>query len=265
MPENLSARTETPPRIDVIVPVYNEEHVLPTSVATLVGFLREKVAAPWRVLITDNASIDGTEEVSRRLAEEYPEVDYVRIPRKGRGGALKQVWVESPAEFVTYMDVDLSTNLDAFPKMIELLENGCDVVIGSRLRHDADTKRSFKREVLSQGYNVLVKLFFGTRFTDAQCGFKGMRRSAAQRLVPHVEDRKWFFDTELLVLAEKSGHRVGEVPVDWIEDLDTRVQLIITIRDDMVALFRLRGSLSRVLARIRSEGEGEAREEVAGA
>ncbi|MEZ5066320.1 MAG: glycosyltransferase family 2 protein [bacterium] len=238
------------PRVDVMIPVYNEERALPVSVSTLSAFLREHVHVPYRILITDNASIDRTEEVGRRLCDEYPHVDYVRLPQKGRGGALKQVWLESPAEFVTYMDVDLSTNLSAFPKMLALLEDGADVVIGSRLRHDADTTRSFKREVLSRGYNVLVKAFFGTRFTDAQCGFKGMRREAVKRLVPHVEDRKWFFDTELLVLAEKSGHRIGEVPVDWIEDLDTRVQLLRTIWDDLVALVRLRGSLRAVLKRI---------------
>jgi glycosyltransferase involved in cell wall biosynthesis len=239
------------PQVDVIIPVYNEEKILPQSIAALTSFLREHADCPYRILITDNASIDRTEEVARRLAEQYPEVEYVRIPRKGRGGALKQVWLESPAEFVTYMDVDLSTNLSAFPQMLTRLRNGSDVVIGSRLMTGADTTRSLKREILSRGYNVLVRLFFGTGFSDAQCGFKGARREAVRRLVPHVEDHRWFFDTELLVLAEKSGHSIGEVPVDWIEDLDTRVQLLRTIWDDLVALFRLRATLSGVLRRIR--------------
>jgi glycosyltransferase involved in cell wall biosynthesis len=241
------------PEVEVVIPVYNEEHVLPRSIATLIGFLRDHVTMRFRVLIADNASIDGTEAVGRRLAEEYPEVVYRRLPRKGRGGALRTVWLESPARFVTYMDVDLSTNLTAFPRMLDLLRDGSDVVIGSRLRPDAATTRSFKREVLSRGYNVLVKLVFGTRFTDAQCGFKGARREVVQCLVPHVEDQKWFFDTEFLVLAEKSGHALGEVPVDWIEDLDSRVQLFYTIRDDLVALVRLRRALRTVLGRIRDE------------
>jgi len=239
--------------IDVIIPVYNEEKILPQSIATLVGFLRENIRLPYRVLITDNASIDKTEEVGRRLAEQYDEVEYLRLPQKGRGGALKSVWLESPADFVTYMDVDLSTNLAAFPKMVQLLSNGSHVVIGSRLRPDADTTRSLKREVLSRGYNVLVKLFFGTRFTDAQCGFKGLRREAAQLLIPEVLDRKWFFDTELLVLAEKSGFKISEVPVSWIEDLDTRVELVKTIADDLSALVRLRRNLAGTLGRIRAE------------
>jgi glycosyltransferase involved in cell wall biosynthesis len=236
--------------VDVIIPVYNEEKILPQSMKTLVTFLRENVSRPFRVLITDNASIDRTEEVSRQLAEQYPEVDYVRIPRKGRGGALKQVWLESPAEYVTYMDVDLSTHLRAFNEMMELLENGSDVVIGSRLRPEANTTRSFKRELLSRGYNFLIRVFFRTRFTDAQCGFKGVRRAAAQLLIPHIEDHKWFFDTELLVMAEKSGHRIGEVPVEWIEDLDTRVKLVRTIYDDMMGIFRMVGSLSATLRKI---------------
>ena len=245
-----------PPRLDVIIPVYNEEAILPRSIGTLVSFLRGNVDISYRVLITDNASIDRTQEVSERLAREYDEVEYRRIPQKGRGGALKTVWLESPAEFCTYMDVDLSTNLTAFPLLLERLRNGDDVVIGTRLAADSDTVRSFKREVLSRGYNFLVKLFFRTRFTDAQCGFKGVRRAAVQRLVPQVEDRKWFFDTELLVLAEKSGHRIGEVPVDWIEDLDTRVQLVRTISDDLSGLFRLARSLPGVLRRI-EEARGE--------
>jgi glycosyltransferase involved in cell wall biosynthesis len=239
--------------IDVIIPVYNEEKILPKSIATLVGFLREHVREPYRVLITDNASIDRTEEVGRRLATQYEEVEYLRLPRKGRGGALKTVWLDSPAEFVTYMDVDLSTHLAAFPQMIQLLSNGSHVVIGSRLHTEADTTRSLKREVLSRGYNFLVKLFFGTRFSDAQCGFKGLRREAAQRLIPEVQDRKWFFDTELLVLAEKSGFKISEVPVSWIEDLDTRVELLKTIADDLSALVRLRRDLSATLDRIRAE------------
>jgi len=238
------------PLVDVIIPVYNEEKVLPQSIGTLVTFLREHADYPFRVLITDNASVDDTEAVARRLAGEYPEVEYRRIPRKGRGGALKTVWLESPAEYVTYMDVDLSTNLRAFPQLVDRLRNGSDVVIGSRLMVGADTTRSLKREILSRGYNVIVKLFFRTKFTDAQCGFKGVRRGVVQLLVPHVEDRKWFFDTELLVLAEKSGHEIGEVPVDWIEDLDTRVRLLRTIWDDFMGLFRLAGSLPRTLRRI---------------
>jgi glycosyltransferase involved in cell wall biosynthesis len=148
------ANDPVPPRIDIVVPVYNEERILSRSVPALLAFLRENVDPPYRVLIIDNASIDNTEEVARRLAAEHDVVEYRRLPVKGRGGALRAAWLDSPAEFLTYMDVDLSTNLNAFPEMIRLLEDGCDVVIGSRLRRDADTTRSLKREILSRGYNL---------------------------------------------------------------------------------------------------------------
>ena len=236
--------------VDVVIPVYNEEKILAQSIDTLVGFLREHVRLPCRVLIVDNASIDRTEEEGRRLSGNYAEVAYLRLPRKGRGGALMCAWSASTADFLTYMDVDLSTNLAALPKMIDLLASGYPLVIGSRLRSGAQTKRSLKREFLSRGYNLLVRLIFRTRFTDAQCGFKGLRREAALRLLPHVSDNRWFFDTELLVLAERSGHPIGEVAVQWIEDLDSRVALLTTIVGDILGLLRLRRELDRKLALI---------------
>ena len=244
------ARPDDAPEVDVIVPVYNEEKILPRSIAALVEFLQSQ-GGTFRVVIADNASIDRTQEVGTELAARFACVTYRRLPRKGRGVALFTTWLESPADYVTYMDVDLSTHLNAFPRMMELLRSGSDIVIGSRLRAGANTKRSLKREILSRGYNVLVQMFFGTRFTDAQCGFKGARRAAAQLLVPHIQDRKWFFDTELLVLAEKTGHRLSEVPVSWIEDLDSRVELLKTIYDDLVSLVRLRRGLKRTLAEVR--------------
>ncbi len=252
-------RTSAPaPEVDVVVPVYNEEKALPRSIPTLVEFLRAHDFRGFRVVIADNASIDGTEAVGRELDARYPEVVYRRLDRKGRGVALWTTWLESPARYVTYMDVDLSTNLAAFPDMMKLLRNGSDVVIGSRLRKGANTTRSLKREILSRGYNLLVRAFYGTRFTDAQCGFKGVRRDVAQLLVPLLKDRKWFFDTELLVLAEKTGYTLGEVPVSWVEDLDSRVELLKTIRDDLVSLVRLRRELTGTLARIRELRAGAA-------
>lgn len=244
---------DRPLQVDIIVPVHNEERILSRSVGALVAFLRDHVTLRYRVLIADGASTDRTEDVGRSLANEYPEVAYVRLPRPGRGGALKAAWLASPADYVTCMDVDLSTNLTALPRMLEMLVEGCDIVIGSRLSPYAETTRSLKREILSRGHSLLVGLLFGTRFTDAQCGFKGLNRDTVRRLVPHVEDRGWFFDTELLVLAEKSGCRIGEVPVVWIEDEDSRVRLMRTVWDDLMAMVRLRRTLTPVLGTL---GEG---------
>ncbi len=229
--------------VDVVVPVYNEEKALPESISILRDFLAgDAFPYEWRIVIADNASIDNTPAVGRRLSKEHPgEVEYVRIERKGRGFALKKTWLESPMDIVSYMDVDLSTGIEAFPKLIgAIAENGYDVAIGSRLAARSRVTRSLKRLVLSRGYNIMIKAMFFTRFSDAQCGFKAVSHKAAQRIIPLIEDNNWFFDTELLILAEKMGYRVKDVPVKWLEDSDTRVKIAATVTEDLRGLLRLR-------------------------
>jgi len=229
--------------VDVVVPVYNEERALPQSIPTLSAFL-ESGAFPydWTIIIGDNASIDSTPEVSRKLeADSGGKVKYVRIERKGRGYALKQIWGASQADVSSYMDVDLSTGIDAFPELIDAIaDKGYDVAIGSRLAGQAQVERSLKRRVLTRGYNSMIKGMFFTRFSDAQCGFKAVSREAAARILPLIEDNNWFFDTELLILAEKMGYRIYDVPVKWIEDTDTRVKIASTVTEDLRGLLRLR-------------------------
>lgn len=230
-------------KVDVVIPVYNEEKALPASIPVLREFLSSpSFPYDWRIVIADNASIDNTPAVSRQLAEKTPgEVEYVRIERKGRGYALKKTWLESPSDIVSYMDVDLSTGIEAFPSLIRAIaEEGYDVSIGSRLARGANVTRSLKRRILTRGYNGLIKAMFLTRFSDAQCGFKAASREAAQRLAPMIQDNNWFFDTELLILAEKMGYRVKDVPVQWLEDTDTRVKIGATVREDLRGLLRLR-------------------------
>lgn len=229
--------------VDVVVPVYNEEQALPRTIPKLRGFLSEP-AFPysWRIVIADNGSVDGTPEVGRHLADGYgDQVEYVRIEARGRGRALKRTWLESPMEIVSYMDVDLSTDLEAFPALIgAIAEERYDVAIGSRLAPHSRVTRSLTRRALTRGYNLLIRGMFLTRFSDAQCGFKAVSRQAAQRVVPLVEDNDWFFDTELLILAEKLGYRVKDVAVVWTEDPDTRVKIGDTIAKDLRGLLRLR-------------------------
>jgi len=229
--------------VDVVVPVYNEERDLPKSVPTLRDFLSgPDFPYEWRIVIADNASTDNTPTVSKELAAANPgKVDYVRIERKGRGFALKQTWLGSPVDVVSYMDVDLSTGLDAFPALIgAVAEGGYDLAVGSRLAPRSRIRRSLKRRVLTRGYNTLIKGLFLTRFSDAQCGFKAISREAAQQIVPLIEDNNWFFDTELLILGEKLGYRVKDVPVEWVEDPDTRVKIGATVMEDVRGLLRLR-------------------------
>jgi len=227
--------------VDIVIPVYNEEHVLADSVATLRKFLAQGFPYQYRIVIADNASTDGTLDVAQRLAQKQPDVASLHIPQKGRGRALRAAWLTSPADILSYMDVDLSTDLAAFLPLVEAIASeGYDIAIGSRLARGANIRRSVKREVTSRTYNVMIKGLFFTRFSDAQCGFKAASRRAVQQLVPLIENNEWFFDTEMLILAEKAGYRVKEIPVRWLEDPDTRVNVPKTVWEDVRGLLRLR-------------------------
>ncbi|MDY6906605.1 MAG: dolichyl-phosphate beta-glucosyltransferase [Chloroflexota bacterium] len=227
--------------VDVVIPVYNEEHVLAQSIATLRQFLKDNLSHQWQVVIADNASIDRTWEVAQALAAEYPDVAALHLDEKGRGRALRRAWLESTADIVSYMDVDLSTELAAFPAMVSAIcDEGYDIATGSRLMRSSQVERSPKREFTSRGYNLLIKAMFWTRFSDAQCGFKAITSRAARELIPLIKDQEWFFDTELLILGEKKGYRIKDIPVAWVEDPDSRVDISKTVRDDIRGLLRLR-------------------------
>jgi glycosyltransferase involved in cell wall biosynthesis len=231
------------PKVDVVVPVYNEEKALPKSIPELRAFLSgPDFPYDWQILIADNASIDGTPAVSRTLESQYPgEVRYVRIERKGRGYALKQAWGASTADVMSYMDVDLSTGLEAFPPLIKAVaEDGYGVSTGSRLARKAKVDRSLQRTVLSRGYNLIIKAMLQTHFSDAQCGFKAISKEVAGRVLPLIQNNNWFFDTELLVLAEKMGYRIKDIPVRWVEDRDPRVKIGSTVSEDLRGLWRMR-------------------------
>jgi glycosyltransferase involved in cell wall biosynthesis len=227
--------------VDVVVPVFDEERTLVRNVEALLEYLRAEFPCRYRIVIADNASTDGTAAIGAGLARRNDEVDYLRLERKGRGHALRSAWLASDANVVSYMDVDLSTNLESFlPLVAPLLSGHSEVAIGTRLGHSAHVRRRLGREVLSRGYNFLIHAGFRVHFSDAQCGFKAIRGDAAKRLLPLVVDDGWFFDTELLLLAERNGMRIYEVPVDWIEDLDSRVHLPSTIAGDLAGLWRMR-------------------------
>lgn len=230
--------------VEVVIPVYNEERQLAASVHRVAEFLRAELPYSHRILIVDNASTDGTWAVARRLEAELPTVEARRLEQKGRGRALRAAWSASSADVVCYMDVDLSTDLRAFlPLVAPLLSGHSDVAIGSRLHRDSRVRRGPKREVISRGYNLLLRVLLGATFSDAQCGFKAVRADVARALLPQIRDDEWFFDTELLVLAQRAGFRIHEVPVDWVDDPDSRVKIVTTALADLRGIARLRDGL----------------------
>jgi glycosyltransferase involved in cell wall biosynthesis len=239
------------PRIDVVVPIHNEDAVLEQSVCRLHDFLATSMPFAWRIVIVDNASTDDSWEIAQRLRAELVGVAALHLDQKGRGRALRTAWSETDADIVCYTDVDLSTDLRALlPLVAGLVSGHSDLAIGTRLAPGARIVRSRKREFISRSYNRLLRLFLRARFSDAQCGFKAVRADVARRLLPEVRDEGWFFDTELLVLAQRQGLRIHEVPVDWVEDRDSRVEIIPTALGDLRGVGRLllQTPLSRFLA-----------------
>src|SRR5215470_4276672 len=245
--------TESPPgrhdvggQVEIVIPVNNEERDLAPGVRRLDAHLRDHFPFTARITIADNGSTDGTWALALALAEELPSVSAAHLEQPGRGGALRSIWSASDAAVVAYMDVDLSTGLNALlPLLAPLLSGHSDVAIGTRLARGARVIRGTRREIISRCYNLLLHATLGTGFSDAQCGFKAIRADAARVLLPLTEDTGWFLDTELLVLAERAGLRIHEVPVDWIDDPDSRVNLISTALADIRGIIRLGTGLAR--------------------
>src|ERR1044072_2985548 len=242
---------DAPARVDVVVPVYDEQAVLARSIRRVHDHLTEHMPFEWRIVIADNASTDQTPRIAAALAADLPGVELLALPQKGRGRALRAAWLGSEAEVGCYMDVDLATDLRALLPLLPAPVSGhSDVAIGTRLHRGSQVVRGAKRELISRSYNRILRLTLGARFSDAQCGFKAMRPSAARRLLPDVRDDAWFFDTELLMLAQREGLRIHEVPVDWVDDPDSRVDIVRTALDDLRGIARLLASarLTRFLA-----------------
>ncbi len=231
---------QVPLDVEIAIPVYNEAEHLAERITALRRFLDESF--PLRALITivDNASTDDTLAVARRLADTVAGVTTLHLPQKGRGRALRSAWSTSSAPVVAYMDVDLSTSLSALlPLVAPLLSGHSDIAIGTRLARGAHVVRGPKRELISRAYNLILKLSLRGRFSDAQCGFKALRREAAEQLLPLVKDDEWFFDTELLITAERLGLRISEVPVEWVDDPDSRVKIVQTAVNDLRGVWRI--------------------------
>ncbi|MFI5052801.1 MAG: glycosyltransferase [Acidimicrobiia bacterium] len=229
-----------PPVVDIVVPVFNEDGVLDARVTRLHHYLTHRFPFTWRITIVDNASTDATWPQASSLAARLPDVRAVHLDEKGRGLALRTAWASSDAVVVAYMDVDLSTDLDALlPLVAPLVSGHSDVAIGSRLAASSSVVRAPKRELISRSYNLILRTVLATRIHDAQCGFKAVRGDIARRLVPAIEDDGWFFDTEMLLLAERNGLRIHEVPVDWVDDPDSRVQIVPTAWNDLRGAARM--------------------------
>lgn len=229
------------PSVNIVIPVYNEEKELAQSIETLIAYLRGSLTDfTWRITIADNASTDTTLSVARRLTKLYPQVSVVHLKQKGRGRAVKFVWQQDNSDIEAYMDVDLSSDLKHLPSLLRALLRGYDIAIGTRnARGSRVYGRSLLRTVTSKVYILLIKLLFWVHFSDAQCGFKAVTRRVITDIIPKIQDNEWFFDTELLVVAEKKGYRIYEEPVTWIDNPGSTVRVMKTAQGDLAGLWRL--------------------------
>ena len=228
--------------VEITIPVYNEEKELEKNITTLCDFCNKNLKDyDWHITIADNASVDNTSIIASTLEKKNPRISHFRLEQKGRGRAVKRVWSQSKCDICIYMDLDLSTDLVHLPNIIKKLENGFDVAIGSRLASGAKVQgRTFLRELISRVLNFFfIQFFFHTHFTDAQCGFKGVTKKVVEDLVPKVKDNEWFFDGELLIIAEKSGYKIYEEPVHWVDNPGSTVRLVSTIWGDLRSIYRL--------------------------
>lgn len=228
--------------VEITVPVYNEEKELEENILKLADFCRKNLKNyDWHITIADNASTDNTPVISSLLSKQNSNISHLRLEQKGRGRAVKRAWSKAEADFCVYMDLDLSTDLLHLPQLIHVLEKGCDMAIGSRLAKGARVEgRTLLREITSRALNmVFIKIPFQTHFTDAQCGFKGVTKEVVRDLLPKIKDNDWFFDGELLIVGEKSGYKICEIPIHWVDNPGSTVRLVSTIWGDIMVIWRL--------------------------
>lgn len=241
--KNFQSKTDSPlaKKVEIVLPVYNEENELEEHTLRLRDFLKRTLTDfSWRITIADNASTDKTPQIAGGLSKKYPEINFLRLEEKGRGRAVKRAWEASGADIVAYMDIDLSTDLKHLPPLVKSLMNGYDIAIGSRLLPQSVVKgRTFKREIISRCYNLLIRFLFWIKFSDAQCGFKAITKRVIKDLIPKIQDNEWFFDSELLIVGEKLGYKIYEEPVTWVDNPGSTVRVLGTIKGDIKGLWRL--------------------------
>jgi glycosyltransferase involved in cell wall biosynthesis len=253
-------------KILITLPTYNEENILEQNTLKVFDFCQAKFENyDWQILIADNGSTDQTPQIAEQLTKNSTErrfttnykselitnrILFFHISNKGRGYALKKAWSnEFPADIYVYMDIDLSSDLNALPLLVEALENGYQLATGSRLKMGNKTERSISRELMSQGYNFLLKSFFQPSFEDAQCGFKAITKEVAEKILPKVKNNNWFFDTEMMILAEKTGYKIKEIPIEWLEKRAVKrkstVKILATVWEDIKGMLELKKRLKK--------------------
>ena len=232
-------------KIILVIPVYNEEKILENSIKKLYFYMNKNIKEKWKIIIANNASIDKTKEIANKLSQKLHFVEAIHLKKKGRGNALKYVWSHYKADVYSYCDVDLATPIFHLKELFKNILNGNNIVIGSRYLNNSNSKRTIKRLILSKGYIYLIKLFFKTRLSDFQCGFKAIDKKVVNKILPEINNKEWFFDTELLILAEQSHrYKIKEIPINWTENKDTKVKILKTVFNYINNLIKIKNRIN---------------------
>lgn len=226
--------------LEIVIPVYNEARILKTNLLRLLAFIKRHHHQRWLITVAINGSSDQSFSIAKALAAKSRNLQVIRLKKKGRGGALKYVWLKSRAKFVAYMDADLSVALKHVDDWLSCLKQGFKIVIGSRNCHGSQVERGFVRTLVSYAYGLIVRYFLKLPVSDCQCGFKVVERRLAQRLCRKTKNNNWFFDTELLFWAHKEGLPIKEFPVRWRERKGSTVKILATSVEDILGITRLR-------------------------
>ncbi len=205
-------------KITIAIPAYNEEIILKNNILILYNFLKNNISDDWKIVITDNNSSDRTGEIGKDLEKEYLKIKYLFVSRKGKGLAIRTAWENSDVDVCCFMDADLATDLSALPALISAIsKNNYDIAAGSRFLPESKVERSLIRKFVSQNYRLALHWLLGLKIKDAPCGFKAVNRKVIKNILPKIKNNTWFFDTEMVFLAEKENYRVKEIPVSWTE------------------------------------------------
>ncbi len=217
-------------KILIVIPAYNEEKILADTTSKLYNFCGNNLKDDWQLVIVNNKSTDKTTTIAKSLAGKYNQISYLYLDKKGKGRAIRAGWLKDLADIYCFMDADLATDLSALPSLIQEIKNGYDLVIGSRFCPQSKVKRSLSRRLISKFYRLVLKIIFKTKIKDVPCGFKAISSKVKKELLPQVKNEEWFFDSELVILAEKQGYKIKEIPVTWTEprqkDNKSRVKIL---------------------------------------
>lgn len=234
--------------INITIPVFNEEEILHENILKIYNFLKEHISDPWFIVIANNGSTDKTELIAKELIKHNMGIRLLYIEKPGKGEAIKQGWQKFEADIYCFMDADLATDLKDLPNLISQVKNGYDIAIGSRYVKGAQVKRTIFRKIFSFVYRILVKLMFNSLIKDFPCGFKAINKKVLEKIVPKIKDNAWFFDSELLILAEKEKFKIKEIPVSWHDpERQSKVKVLNTARAYVRKLFELKRRLKEQL------------------